>query len=631
MDEAATGQGGDDVYNQLAELIKESQVLKEVAKELNLGSNVDEFLDNFSDNLKSIENGTRRVDFVKAGFVLATSSNIYCKEVDLWEKNAYHLGELLVGAKEKQARTKKGVEDTLGEEERENFLLLDDVIQTSNSIHIKDQFDDTADEDKHLRGKVPFALVASRPNGGTTVGGMFHMIRCDVDSSGAFLLSNTRGEDRLENIEYAPASSALIFEEKPEAGDDQGFDREDGGYESPIEPHEGGYDDFFDNQVEDDDEEEEEETDLWGERLDIHETGNGSQYRPIKRGKTCKIPSNLKNKRWKHSDGKICYNDLLVSIVLMPKIRLPAKTDSPVYPEFRQFVLEARRQERKLRHCLEREESEDTGAQQEDDYDDSNDAGFDDFHGDFHDSEHEDGDDMEGDDHAEETRSNLLRSMLGDGGDDEETTVGSIQLDKFEKSPESYVDMVKNHLLKYLETANQWASETGLHARVRKWEDKIEPILDDQTARPAFDIHEYGSRILCGLENVHEDDSEEDEDTAHTFEELGQSLLKIGLHSEAQTPEEHEYHDNRPLDQFEVCRIFLASLQLANNGNLELIHETNDSELRLKPIHNVLANERLVDYRAPSVQVQNCTDAETGHPDKVKKRRIQNENAPLNL
>ena len=44
--------------------------------------------------------------------------------------------------------------------------------------------------------------------------------------------------------------------------------------------------------------------------------------------------------------------------------------------------------------------------------------------------------------------------------------------------------------------------QTELAARVSSWRHKIQPLLDEQDARPAFDIHSYGDQILDRLANL---------------------------------------------------------------------------------------------------------------------------------
>lgn len=50
--------------------------------------------------------------------------------------------------------------------------------------------------------------------------------------------------------------------------------------------------------------------------------------------------------------------------------------------------------------------------------------------------------------------------------------------------------------------------QTELAARVSSWRHKIQPLLDEQEARPAFDIHSYGDQILDRLASLSCKDSD---------------------------------------------------------------------------------------------------------------------------
>ncbi|KAG8005413.1 Condensin-2 complex subunit H2 [Nibea albiflora] len=73
---------------------------------------------------------------------------------------------------------------------------------------------------------------------------------------------------------------------------------------------------------------------------------------------------------------------------------------------------------------------------------------------------------------------------------------------------------------------------------VKHWEDKIRPELLLQEERPAFDIHDYGDRIVAALSGV---------GRRRAF-----SSIVAGL------------------DNFEACKYLLASLQLANDYTVEV-------------------------------------------------------------
>eukprot|EP01060_Flectonema_neradi_P017790 TRINITY_DN24627_c0_g1_i1.p1 TRINITY_DN24627_c0_g1~~TRINITY_DN24627_c0_g1_i1.p1 ORF type:complete len:646 (+),score=154.86 TRINITY_DN24627_c0_g1_i1:80-2017(+) len=82
--------------------------------------------------------------------------------------------------------------------------------------------------------------------------------------------------------------------------------------------------------------------------------------------------------------------------------------------------------------------------------------------------------------------------------------------------------------------------EAALYQRVSKWQDRLEPLLEEQARRPAFNIGTYMERLL----NVFSDDQKK-----ITFQDLVSSCCS---------------------GTWEVSRFFLASLQLANTGNIRL-------------------------------------------------------------
>ena len=51
----------------------------------------------------------------------------------------------------------------------------------------------------------------------------------------------------------------------------------------------------------------------------------------------------------------------------------------------------------------------------------------------------------------------------------------------------------------FLQAAAAAEVQTELAARVSNWRHKIQPLLDEQDARPAFDIHSYGDQVLDRL------------------------------------------------------------------------------------------------------------------------------------
>ncbi|KAF2289149.1 hypothetical protein GH714_029119 [Hevea brasiliensis] len=108
-------------------------------------------------------------------------------------------------------------------------------------------------------------------------------------------------------------------------------------------------------------------------------------------------------------------------------------------------------------------------------------------------------------------------------------------------SQASLEDLCLSHLDALLANIAETEKQTELATRVSLWKQKIERNLEEQDARPSFDIHAYGERILDKLS------LEADSDNVMSFVDV---------------VEGQEKHD--------VARTFSALLQLVNNGDIDL-------------------------------------------------------------
>ncbi|RLN49567.1 hypothetical protein BBJ29_009554 [Phytophthora kernoviae] len=124
------------------------------------------------------------------------------------------------------------------------------------------------------------------------------------------------------------------------------------------------------------------------------------------------------------------------------------------------------------------------------------------------------------------------------------------------------------HLASFMSGTEKYVRETDLSKQVSDWQEKLTPLLKQQDAHPPFDIHHYGREIIGRLE-------EENDRISKTPKKDKKSNKRARL-DPAGDGEETETVPFEILvngkSQFEVCRLFLASLQLANNGNVALSH-----------------------------------------------------------
>ncbi|XP_047962290.1 condensin-2 complex subunit H2 [Salvia hispanica] len=129
-------------------------------------------------------------------------------------------------------------------------------------------------------------------------------------------------------------------------------------------------------------------------------------------------------------------------------------------------------------------------------------------------------------------------------------------------------DLCRSHLDTLLETLAENEKQTELAARVSSWKQRIDHSLEEQEARPPFDIHKYGDRVLDKLS------TEGDDGKALSFGDVVKG---------------QEKHD--------VARTFSALLQLVNNGDIDLVRSiqasTSTCHSDKNPFHlQLLKNKR---------------------------------------
>ncbi|KAL6116527.1 ncaph2 [Pungitius sinensis] len=131
----------------------------------------------------------------------------------------------------------------------------------------------------------------------------------------------------------------------------------------------------------------------------------------------------------------------------------------------------------------------------------------------------------------------------------------------------NYEDLVLLRMEQLMENSKGWSQDTALSRRVQHWEDKIRPLLVEQEQRPVFDIHDYGDRIVSALRDVGQ---------RRSF-----ASIVYGLESH------------------EASKYLVASLQLANDGTVEVdsaagLEDSLDS-LSLTLLSTEKARDRLKD------------------------------------
>ncbi|KAM9979821.1 hypothetical protein ACTFIZ_006063 [Dictyostelium cf. discoideum] len=181
------------------------------------------------------------------------------------------------------------------------------------------------------------------------------------------------------------------------------------------------------------------------------------------------------------------------------------------------------------------------------------------------------------------------------------------------KPTQTYEELCRSYVEKYLESASKYVRETALSQRVNDWNNRLTPILIEQDSHPTFDIHVYGNKFLNGMKpfatikklkeeiikptiEIEEEDNDDDDDDDDDC---------IIINKEA-TVAFGEITKNSPT--YEVCRMFTSCLQLANNGNIEII--SNNKQIDTLNFHLLSLNEKhdIQGMQVPSKFSKNILD-----------------------
>ena len=115
-----------------------------------------------------------------------------------------------------------------------------------------------------------------------------------------------------------------------------------------------------------------------------------------------------------------------------------------------------------------------------------------------------------------------------------------------------------------------------LYANIRKWQDNLEPLLEEQSARPLFDLDDY---LVSIIDKLKTSGTEEEEDQSA----ISDFLKSVGAADVMEDGSPNAKKAGGPISSFEdlvkgepkwnVCRLFLSTLILTNNGNVEIFND----------------------------------------------------------
>ncbi|KAA6428176.1 MAG: condensin-2 complex subunit H2 [Trebouxia sp. A1-2] len=161
----------------------------------------------------------------------------------------------------------------------------------------------------------------------------------------------------------------------------------------------------------------------------------------------------------------------------------------------------------------------------------------------------------------------------------------------------SYEELCQAHIEAFIQAAAAAEVQTELASRVSNWRYKIQPLLDEQDARPAFDIHLYGDQVLDKLARL------SCRDPDHPVELQTSMVEPVGF--EAVAGEE---------SQAEVSRLFSAMLQLINNGNIQILPGQAQQPFQLRLLKTELLHRQFLEGPAITAHASKADHKDLSSP-----------------
>lgn len=264
--------------------------------------------------------------------------------------------------------------------------------------------------------------------------------------------------------------------------------------------------------------------------LDPHLPSSTRKDKPFQRGKVFTLPlphppsSLLPQDRFVMDPDNDEPESVLQWIGYQPSSSQRAGKSKLCFPEFEQ-LLATRRKQHKI--TIPEEEAVETYSPPDDfDY-----AGGDDNHGDDNDNEVPFAVDALT---AEQNVSLITEQAVAMSVEEHDAHL--VQLS-------TYTEVVRSHVNRFLEDCRNWAHESRLLVRVHRWHLYLEPILEREAQRPVFDLKHSQTELLKRFDSG---------GGGRSFDALSSSVH----HGQAET--------------WQVCRMFLTTLVLANAGAVEI-------------------------------------------------------------
>ncbi|XP_025087697.1 condensin-2 complex subunit H2-like [Pomacea canaliculata] len=580
--------------------------------DVDIAGYLEEYLEDLEKIVITFNNGQTTMNFAEAALLIQGSACVYSKKVEYLYTLVYQVLDMIAN-KKKQKKQSSVDEDgndadaDFNKEDKEEFLVLDDTKETKQE---KLQNHDDPGKESQVLPRTPANLVAQEegekePNEllnhkGEVLGNLsdFQLNRSKMRPEGGVYLDSNLLPFIHSHLRLLASSTPFPVHNKGQLETTEEGVKDVDVPENKradlqcadVSMQDGG-DDVFE-QVPEDEGEKQLETvpqqllpkkvqfalpkphvDHWV-MLDPYSAGTLCEKKQ-KVGRTFKLPpcveqSGTKKRKRKGLEKKLQpILDFVQARVFSHRPKFPKDPAKvPTFPEFddmfwKEFKRreESQKQKRKQQIQLDVKEQIDEQLLEENDIEDNWPAQTDDPNS---------RDDGDGGDNFEpshfQMQDNLFGPVVAFGGEFINSLGSSGSVGN------SYEELVRQHVENYLESAAKYVQISELSKRVAEWEEKIIPRLQEEEQREQFDIHKYGTKVIEPLRRNQ----------------------KIPF---------RQVVAGKPI--FQIGRLFLATLQLANTYNVELscpgYFEEAMDRLEIRLLSHKRHYEELAEYQAPSL------------------------------
>ena len=148
----------------------------------------------------------------------------------------------------------------------------------------------------------------------------------------------------------------------------------------------------------------------------------------------------------------------------------------------------------------------------------------------------------------------------------------------------TFEEICRSHIQAFAKSAEKFALTTKLTDRISHWQSYLSPILEEEERKASFDIHRYSEMFLQSAIETRQENKRKSMDGQNEYASENIDVVEFKRVTEGCT-------------KSDVCRFFLASLSLANSGNVKI--EEGFPEYRFEVLSGKV-DKPMETYRAPS-------------------------------